>query len=380
MDEAHEIETHIVNFIESDIDPKELYESHGIGANLVFKKDTVLDSLYELLEEVEDRIDAVNDVIQSANGDLKIKDRVSARKISSKELDKIKKLNSRLAALNNISQRLKIFFSTIENPDDWIINVNEQENTVLLSPLRAGKLFETYIGAYAKKRIFMSATIGDYESFITELGLDKTKTLLVETDTPFKADMSPVVFIPSGKLSYKDLDKSLPGVLSKVSSIAQEHGADKGIIHSGNYKIAQYIIENASKDLKDRLIARDLSSTKLNNTNLIKKHFDTDEPTILLSPSMMTGIDLADDAARFQIIIKLPFGSLGDPRIKKKSEVFDSWYMNDMFIKILQASGRATRNEEDYSITYILDSSFGYFYNSFKPKLPKWFKDRVVFI
>jgi len=100
---------------------------------------------------------------------------------------------------------------------------------------------------------------------------------------------------------------------------------------------------------------------------------------VLLSPSMGTGVSLDDELARFQIIIKLPFMSLGDKRVKEKMSISSNWYRNKMWQEIMQMSGRATRSDDDYCITYILDESMEYFYKMDKNKLPKWFKDRLIF-
>jgi hypothetical protein len=56
------------------------------------------------------------------------------------------------------------------------------------------------------------------------------------------------------------------------------------------------------------------------NQFILKKHMQSKEPTVIISPSLTTGIDLKDDLSRFQIIVKLPFMSLSDPRVKKKIE------------------------------------------------------------
>jgi Rad3-related DNA helicase len=101
--------------------------------------------------------------------------------------------------------------------------------------------------------------------------------------------------------------------------------------------------------------------------------------SVLVSPSMMEGIDLHDDLSQFQVIIKLPWANLGDVRVKTKSTLDPQWYTNKMWLSILQASGRSTRHESDTSITYILDSNFKYFYDQWKKNLPNWFKKRLVF-
>ena len=94
---------------------------------------------------------------------------------------------------------------------------------------------------------------------------------------------------------------------------------------------------------------------------------------------MMEGVDLVDDLSLFQVILKMPWASLADPRVKRKSELDPDWYTNKVWVHVMQASGRSTRHEEDESITYILDASFPFFYDKWKHRLPKWFKARLVF-
>jgi Rad3-related DNA helicase len=89
------------------------------------------------------------------------------------------------------------------------------------------------------------------------------------------------------------------------------------------------------------------------------------------------GIDLKDDLARFQIIIKLPFLPLGSKRIKKMFESDKVWYENKMLNAIVQACGRATRSKDDHSVTYILDGNFINVLRNAKNKLPKYFIDRI---
>lgn len=49
-----------------------------------------------------------------------------------------------------------------------------------------------------------------------------------------------------------------------------------------------------------------------------------------------------------------------------------------MFRTLVQACGRSTRSEEDWSITYILDSAFYYWVNKYKNWFSKQFLKRIV--
>ena len=92
---------------------------------------------------------------------------------------------------------------------------------------------------------------------------------------------------------------------------------------------------------------------------------------------MTTGVDLPDDLSRFQILVKLPFASLGDARVKKKSDLNPMWYRFQMWMTLMQSAGRSTRSETDHCVSYILDASFYHFWEKDKMYLPKWFNDRI---
>ena len=159
------------------------------------------------------------------------------------------------------------------------------------------------------------------------------------------------------------------------------------------YDLSKHIYQGVSAKNRKRLLTRDMDvlananagkniyPKKYKNVELLDIHESQGAKygSVLLSPSMMEGIDLHDDLSEFQVIIKLPWANLGDVRVKTKSQLDPDWYANKMWTSILQASGRSTRHEEDTSITYILDSNFVFFLRQWERKLPKWFLDRLVY-
>jgi hypothetical protein len=166
------------------------------------------------------------------------------------------------------------------------------------------------------------------------------------------------------------------------------------VVHNcGTYKLQDEIYRRVSTKTRDRLLCRDMDvlegamggknayAKKYRNNELLELHANNTKPnSVLMSPSMMEGVDLFDDLSAFQIILKMPWPSLGDPRIKKKSELSPNWYTNKVWVSIMQASGRSTRHDKDESVTYILDASFPFFFDKWKANLPKWFTERVMFV
>jgi len=111
---------------------------------------------------------------------------------------------------------------------------------------------------------------------------------------------------------------------------------------------------------------------------ILKIHLNSNEPTVLLSPSFTEGVDLYGDLSRFQVMCKIPFPFLGDNYIKNKKDKCYRWYEWQTAKTIIQALGRSIRSEEDSAISYILDSDWGYFYHKNKDLFPMWFRNSII--
>ena len=280
---------------------------------------------------------------------------------------------------NLISQSEKIKYQFLKNMHrsltiigthwhecEFVVDIDSKR--VILTPLRANTLSK-YIFNHGEKIVLMSATIIDHKHFAKSLGI--TNYEYIEVDSTFDPNKSPIYISSKYKPSYNTLQSMLPGLCEQIKQITEHHKNDKGVIHTHTNAKTSFIKERLSSD---RYLYRDTNST---NEDILRLHYTSDRPTVLVSPSLVYGIDLKDELARFQIIVKLPFLSLGSKRIKKLFELDKEWYENKMLNSIVQAAGRATRSKDDYSVTYILDGNFINVVKRAKSKLPKYFIDRV---
>jgi Rad3-related DNA helicase len=89
---------------------------------------------------------------------------------------------------------------------------------------------------------------------------------------------------------------------------------------------------------------------------------------------MTEGVDLVDDASRFQIICKIPYPYLGDKLVVKRMNRWKWWYPLQTAKTIVQSIGRSVRNSTDYAVTYILDSDWNTFYGKNKKYFPDDFE------
>ena len=102
----------------------------------------------------------------------------------------------------------------------------------------------------------------------------------------------------------------------------------------------------------DRLLVQVESKDR---EGMLREHTEGGKPTVLVSPSMMEGLDLRDDLGRFQVICKVPYPDYSDPLVARKDR---DWYDWRTVRSLVQAVGRGVRSSTDWTRTYILDSSF----------------------
>jgi ATP-dependent DNA helicase DinG len=102
------------------------------------------------------------------------------------------------------------------------------------------------------------------------------------------------------------------------------------------------------------------------------------DPTVLISPSLYTGIDLKDGLSRFQIIVKVPYPDLTDRWINAKMQNDNGWYYWQTALRLVQAYGRSVRSKQDWAKTYILDSAFAHFLKNHRNMFPDWFTSAIA--
>jgi Rad3-related DNA helicase len=172
------------------------------------------------------------------------------------------------------------------------------------------------------KTLIMSATILNHNTFCRSVGLNHDDVKFIK------------------------LQQVKSNIVKTIDKIMTLHGQDKGIIHTTSYEQLNFIKENISENNaqrlvetnpnieRDEVIAHHVMSNSYNNNNNNKS------PTVLIWPSLYTGIDLKDDLSRFQIIIKVKW-------IAAKMEKDKEWYYWQRALRLVQAYGRSIRSKQD---------------------------------
>ncbi len=285
-------------------------------------------------------------------------------------------ISNTLIKFGEALKKAKYIHSLIsKNYNNWIVDFNYNGKMLLsikLSPIETGQ-YVRELFSLADKTLFVSATLLDKSVYADMIGIPEDKIAFIqELHSPFPVHNRYIRLENIGDLNYRNMDRMLPKIVTEIDKILDDHFTDKGIIHCTNYKQVSYIRDNISRRNKERLT---LTKSGTQQADVMKVH-NNKENSVLLSPSMDEGVDLVDSLSRFQIIVKIPYLPLNDRRIKKKMNKNPTWYDWHACLKLMQMYGRSIRNENDYAVTYILDSKVN---DLIKNKfITGWFKEAIV--
>jgi hypothetical protein len=226
------------------------------------------------------------------------------------------------------------------------------------------------------KILMMSATILDKDAFCKSLGLTPGEVKFIQVGSDFPLQNRPIIPLNIARLDFNTLQQQqvktiLSGAVENVMTLHRNH---KGIVHTTSYKQLDFIRENISQVNKSRLLE---TNPERQRDEVIAEHVNSTKPTVLISPSLYTGLDLKDDLSRFQIMTKVPYPYLGDRWINEKKKRSGQWYNWQTALRLVQAYGRSIRSKEDYAVTYVLDSGFENFVWRNKHILPDWFTHAI---
>lgn len=270
--------------------------------------------------------------------------------------------------------------SLLANKGNWIVNEVKKDGSeitrVELKPVDVapycGELF-----SFCPRTLMMSATVLNHRAYCKSVGLEPEQVKFIQVDSDFPVENRRIHPMNVAWLNAKTLaqEETRRNIAKMVNNIMTVHKDQKGIIHTTSYQQLDFIRSNISKENQDRLIVTDPS---LQREDVIEEHIKSTRPTVLISPSLYLGLDLKDDASRFQIITKVPFPDMGDRWTKAKMQASEEWYRWQTALRMVQAYGRSVRSKEDWAKTYVLDSMFENFVNKNRAMLPNWFMAAIA--
>lgn len=271
---------------------------------------------------------------------------------------------SKLQQARNLKEQIN---TAVENWCNAEYICEKTKTGIIVQPLKVDKLSNALF-RNADKVLLMSATIIDPENYAKSLGI--TDYEYIELPSAFDASKAPIYCMSKYKMNRDNWLKLMPTFKQIIDQICEQHKDHKGIIHTHNMDITNYMRENLKGN---RFLFRE---DGVDNQSILDMHMQSPYNTVLVSPSMTHGVDLKDDLARFQVIVKAPFLPLNSKRIMKLFKADAQWYANKMLTTVIQASGRGVRTKDDHCATYILDGCIVSSILDNANKMPKYFLKR----
>jgi Rad3-related DNA helicase len=320
------------------------------------------------IDEMEKGMISVHRSAKSDKRDLKL-----SKLLNSKNSDV--KFMQMITDLRQYQLKIEVFLKEYkDNPNNWVLETyyNEKLNQKELSlePIWAYDYLDKYVFSRYDMVFLMSGTILDKNLFCQLNGLDVTKAVYYSIPSPFNVKNRLIYYMPIGKMSYKTKGETFRKYIPYIKKLLEKYRNKKGIIHTNSFELSKWI-EDSIKD--PRLIFHDSS----NKDEMLRMHMESEEPTVIVSPSMDTGVSFDNDSARFQIIAKVPYPSLGSQKNKLRQKNNPDWYAWKTVSGLIQMTGRPVRSEMDYADTIIIDASFGDVIKHSSHFLPDWIQEAI---
>ena len=234
-----------------------------------------------------------------------------------------------------------------------------------MEPIWAYNYLNKYVWSKYDKVILISGTILEKSIFCELNGIDYNDSVYYSISSPFPLNNRKIYYMPLGKMTYDKKLDTFKNYVPFIEKILKKYDGQKGIIHTNSFELSSWIESHIKNE---RLVFHDVS----NKDEMLLKHMSTELPTVLVSPSVTTGVSFDHDKARFQIIAKIPYPSLASKKNKVRQKNNPQWYAFTTISKIIQSYGRVVRSSTDYGDTIIIDGSFGDILKFNSHLIPNW--------
>lgn len=336
LDEAHAAVDHVIDHTSTSFSKRNSTETiflglkHKLPTSAPGWKVWAQDNLLRALEEVEDA--------------------------------KLKRKEKRFLTFSRIVSKLEKIVEYIDRTWVW----EDNPMGVTLSPIWPKPLTEAVLFLGVPKVILTSATVVRKTADL--LGIPDYNLTFQEFPHSFPVANRPLIHLPTVRMNYRAGETEFRLLMSRIDSIIEHHQGEKGIIHTVSYARRDMVIERSK--FRDQMVTHQ----RINTESVVRTFKSSPPPSILVSPSMVTGWDFPGDECRWQIIVKLPYPDTRGEIISARSKGDKDFINYQVVQQLIQATGRGCRSVDDYCITYVVDNNITWFLEQNDHLLVKWFK------
>ena len=224
-----------------------------------------------------------------------------------------------------------------------------------VGPVTSREFLTTHLWPIAPHRVLSSGTFGDIDEYLQEVGLSSDSVKVVRIPSSFPPKNGPIFLESTTRLSHNNMDEGMKLILKRLHEILEKE-SDRGVIHVNSYKLAKTIRHGLDRDFGERLVGH--GSDDRNDS--LDTWLNADLPgLVFVAVAMTDGLDLHDELARWQVIVKCPWPDISDARVIRRRRMPDGdrWYRATTARQLWQGAGRVVRSAEDVGRTYVLDGS-----------------------
>lgn len=271
---------------------------------------------------------------------------------------------------------ISFYVNTLQHLDaslsnSWVIQADGER--VAFLPTNLGDIASELLFDHYEKVVLMSASFCGPEVFVDALGIPPKDYEYLYVPSNFQVHKRPIYFLPTASINYQNKEETLPQIVHAVDSILNTFPGEQAIVHTTSFANAQAL---------EKMSVHPITTYDSQDGKIHLHRFKQREVPILVGPSIDRGFDFPNDECRLNILMKVPYPNRGDKWVLAKEKLHKHWYEWKTVQSLIQMTGRSTRSERDFSLSFILDKSFQRLLTrpSVRKLFPKWWLDagRVI--
>lgn len=241
---------------------------------------------------------------------------------------------------------------------EWVVHMARRGDrgvlTLNFDPVWPGEYAEAEMFRGVKKIILTSATVRP--KTLELLGVPSNEIDFIEYPSTFPVDRRPVMWSPTMRMDKRaDADSIRHLWIPKIDRIIGGRMDRKGLIHTVSYARRDFIMRYSEHS--SLMMTHETANARQVTENFKKSN----APSVLVSPSMSTGVDFPYDECRYIIIGKVPFPDSRDKIIKARTQLDPEYSYYLAMLVLQQAAGRGMRAADDLCEVFVIDDHISWF-------------------
>ncbi len=271
---------------------------------------------------------------------------------------------------------------------EWTVDVdtenygNNYVKTLSLTPTNVSSFLKNNVWSRADKRVISTATLpyrGNPDIWLNKAGLDPKKTKIISVGMTFPVENRPIYTSEMVCSMSGGGDKdNWSEIMEKINELAENHYNQNALVHTASYKRSRRVLDSINSEEHPYLDENVMMHKQGEDADDRIDEWQDSDKDILLSPSMMEGVDLKDDMCRWQILLKIPYPAKNSRIDYMLNEEKYGWseYYERTLLRVVQSYGRGIRSKEDHCSFYVLDKDFDKLMKKRTP--PEWFEEAIT--